>query len=192
MWRLPVKWDTEAVAGLVEKRKEEILIMEKEYKQAFGAKGPGEGPFILRGVRYVYRGGYEESEWTVQEKLKKIWGSEPIMTKSLRDVKKILTKEMDRGEEHDFTVVIPINEKALWMRDVEDHLVDDPIPVPSRKQRLLMACRLSNNSGKAREYRKDLKERDLEEIKQKAFEVCMGFYTRNAPLQYGIFLAKTA
>jgi hypothetical protein len=56
---------------------------------------------------------------------------------------------MDRGEGHEFTIIIPLNERSLWMREVEDHMVEDPIPMPSRKQRVMVACRLSNNREKA-------------------------------------------
>jgi hypothetical protein len=85
----------------------------------------------------------------VSRKLKEIWGSTPLVPDSLREVREVLTKEMDRGEGHEFTISIPLNERSLWMREVEDHMVEDPIPMPSRKQRVMVACRLSNNREKA-------------------------------------------
>ena len=71
-------------------------------------------------------------------------------------------------------------------------MIDNPIPIPSRKHKLMVACRLSNNKEKRERYRDELLTKDLEEIREKAFEICSGFFTRKAPLLYGIFLKEMA
>ena len=129
-------------------RKKEILLREEQYSKAFDIL-EGTNLRIWMGQKYVYATGYTDSVKEIARKIKQKWGSEPFTPKSFSEIKKVLRREMASGEDHDFTVIIPLNKKALWMRDVQDRMIDNPVAIPSRKHKLMVACRLSNNKEKA-------------------------------------------
>jgi len=87
--------------------------------------------------------------------LKSRWQTEPAWPRGVAEQVKQLRSLRD--QEGRFTVVIPYNPRAAWWGDVEERIVDLPVPIPSTGEQILMAWRLgSREEGAA--FRKQLKE----------------------------------
>jgi hypothetical protein len=106
----------------------------------------------------VERGAYSpfpgkiSSRAEINKILRQNWGKEPIWPKNNEVIKKIIREKKDI---HDFTIIVPYNTKAYWWRDVVDRLADLPIPIPTSKSNILIACHIrqrqsKNFSGKPR------------------------------------------
>ena len=95
-----------------------------------------------------------------------LWGDSPFWPVNSSETSKVLRAQFE--SEKPFTIILPFYEKALWAPEVLDRLIDHPIPIPSRKQHLVIACRVAS-MAEGLEYRNKLKTMDLQRIRENAF-----------------------
>lgn len=89
------------------------------------------------------------------------------------------------------TVILPVTMSSPWFRDMQDHIVADPIPVPHTKPKLFVAVKFGTREENL-EYRKGLLTRDLEQIRIDAFKVVGGRFRSDCFIQYAMLLDSIA
>ncbi len=89
------------------------------------------------------------------------------------------------------TVVLPVTRSAPWFRDMQDHIIADPIPVPQTKAKLFVAVKFGTKEENLA-YRKGLITRDLEQIRADAFKVMGGRFRSDCFIQYAMLLDSVA
>ena len=76
----------------------------------------------------------------IQRFITDMWTDVPLTPRNSGETSKLLTKYFESDKP--FTIILPFHEKALWADEVLDRLIDHPIPIPSRGQHLVIACRI--------------------------------------------------
>ena len=128
---------------------------------------------------------YKTSE-DIDKELTKLWGTTPTHPRKGR-----LSKQVSRAVNNTpMTLIVPYRPHLMWWRDIEDHVVADPIPMPVKNSSLYMVVRLGSRAD-SREYRKDLRKRDLEKIKKDVFMKFRGV-SPAACLKYAMMLNTLA
>jgi len=194
---IPTQWDKKSIDEIIEKRKEEIMCVGQKCPSLTRFKeGAGADVYITNG--YCFHAKVEEEkrqdfvprkrgripdipEDNIKSFITEFWGDEPTWPRSLTEVKKCLRTLFESNKP--YTIILPYNEKAIWAQEIRDRLIDHPIPVPSRKQHLVLACRLGTREQSSL-YKRKLRDQDRVKLIPQAFTCFDGFYTRRAPLQY--------
>jgi len=195
------EWDKKSIDDLIVAREKEIICVAKRCPSlARFAEGGGADIHITNGYCFHAKVAESKREAFVPRRKGRIpdtpaediktfitnfWGDVPTWPRSLTEVKKCLRTLFESNKP--YTVILPYNEKAIWAQEVRDRLIDHPIPIPSRKQQLVVACRLGPRELSSA-YRLKLRAEDKLKLIPQAFTCFDGFYTRKAPLQYATLI----
>ncbi|MCP4923800.1 MAG: hypothetical protein GY915_07210 [bacterium] len=123
----------------------------------------------------------------IKEKLYETWRTEPKWPTGNNKISETIKTLKDEGQ---FTVVVPYRVRAYWWRDIDviDRMIDLPIPIPSSKQDINIACKLGTRT-QARKFRESLKDTKHLDLAEGAF-IFPGRYPRFARQQYITLLQK--
>ena len=113
------------------------------------------------------------------------WHAQPIWHRQVNKSVNELRRLRDSGQ---FTIVLPCNPKACWWRDVEDRLIDLPIPIPSSSPVVLMAFRLGT-IAEAIKFREILPKENTLDIQAAGFKFG-GSYHKFARQQLGFVIER--